>query len=344
MGTSWFGIISSLNLQRFKFSSMDLHLHLLYKAIRDYFDETPVEEWSYLHFLKFFEPVIMSSVETTKDADKGTWRKRFVTRLEKIVNDGAYSEQQRNTAFRLKGKNLSCVDNFWNKIEGKKRNLREELEVENKMPENVVNVGKRRKLPNRENSEYDKSNDSAVSDTEESDIEESDMEVIDEQKFLLQYGYKQAYSILEDCSSLETNFSDDVIREKIKNSLDTSQFTWLEEDECPRAKISTIVRKSCIIRRFDSSYYEAYDIALQHQSIRYPRQSAVEMSSLSVPTAAAAPISYGRSPIPGQMPPAMPPDMALDQMITEDIVIQEFNEYGDSERDEFKGKIYRELS
>ncbi|CAB4424469.1 unnamed protein product [Rhizophagus irregularis] len=32
--------------------------------------------------------------------------------------------------------------------------------------------------------------------------------------------------------------------------------------------------------------------------------------SLSVPAAAAAPISYDRSPIPGQMPPAMPPDMA----------------------------------
>ncbi|CAB4377701.1 unnamed protein product [Rhizophagus irregularis] len=29
----------------------------------------------------------MSSVEATKDADKGTWRKKFVTRLEKIVND-----------------------------------------------------------------------------------------------------------------------------------------------------------------------------------------------------------------------------------------------------------------
>ncbi|PKK79158.1 hypothetical protein RhiirC2_705210 [Rhizophagus irregularis] len=66
----------------------------------------------------------MSSVEATKDADKGTWRKKFVTRLEKIVND-----EQR--------------------------------------------------IESRGNSEYDKSNDSAVSDTEESDIEESDMEVID---------------------------------------------------------------------------------------------------------------------------------------------------------------------
>ncbi|CAG8560959.1 3147_t:CDS:2 [Rhizophagus irregularis] len=127
----------------------------------------------------------MSSVEATKDADKGTWRKKFVTRLEKI--------------------NLSCVDNFWNKIEGKKRNLREELEnsVRNNAeievqksrtirycshrktkailnslkwkPENVLIAS----YNSRGNSEYDKSNDSAVSDTEESDIEESDMEVID---------------------------------------------------------------------------------------------------------------------------------------------------------------------
>ncbi|UZO12326.1 uncharacterized protein OCT59_003869 [Rhizophagus irregularis] len=70
----------------------------------------------------------MSSVEATKDADKGTWRKKFVTRLEKIVND----EQRNERTYHVRG-----------------------------------------------NSEYDKSNDSAVSDTEESDIEESDMEVID---------------------------------------------------------------------------------------------------------------------------------------------------------------------
>ncbi len=49
-----------------------MNLHLLYKAIRDYFDETPVEEWSYLHFLKSFKPVIMSNLDALKDADKGT--------------------------------------------------------------------------------------------------------------------------------------------------------------------------------------------------------------------------------------------------------------------------------
>ena len=81
-----------------------MDLHLLYKAIRDYFDETPVEEWAYLHFLESFEPVIMSTIDTAKDTDKGTWRKRFVTRLDKIANDDAYSEQQRNTANRLKEK------------------------------------------------------------------------------------------------------------------------------------------------------------------------------------------------------------------------------------------------
>uniref|UniRef100_U9SHA6 Uncharacterized protein n=1 Tax=Rhizophagus irregularis (strain DAOM 181602 / DAOM 197198 / MUCL 43194) TaxID=747089 RepID=U9SHA6_RHIID len=35
----------------------------------------------------------MSSVEATKDADKGTWRKKFVTRLEKIVNDEQRNER-----------------------------------------------------------------------------------------------------------------------------------------------------------------------------------------------------------------------------------------------------------
>ena len=46
----------------------------------------------------------MSTIDTAKDTDKGTWRKRFVTRLDKIANDDAYSEQQRNTANRLKEK------------------------------------------------------------------------------------------------------------------------------------------------------------------------------------------------------------------------------------------------
>ena len=48
----------------------------------------------------------MSNVDATIDADKDTWRKRFITRLEKIMIDDAYSEQQRNTAKRLKGKVL----------------------------------------------------------------------------------------------------------------------------------------------------------------------------------------------------------------------------------------------
>ncbi|POG78044.1 hypothetical protein GLOIN_2v1767110 [Rhizophagus irregularis DAOM 181602=DAOM 197198] len=48
----------------------------------------------------------------------------------------------------------------------------------------------------------------------------------------------------------------------------------------------------------------------------YLRQSKCQHSlSLSVPAAAAAPISYDRSPIPGQMPPAMPPGMAPRQSL-----------------------------
>jgi hypothetical protein len=82
-------------------------LQLLYKAIRDFFDETPVEEWSYPHFLKSFEPVIMANIDVIKVEEKGIWRKRFIKRLEKIIDDDAYSKQQRDTAKRLKEKVFS---------------------------------------------------------------------------------------------------------------------------------------------------------------------------------------------------------------------------------------------
>src|SRR5437868_6983321 len=78
-------------------------LQLLYRAIRDFFDETPIEEWTYLNFLESFKPIIMSRLDVPKQ-DKGTWRKRFTTRLEKIAEDDAYSEQQRKMAIRLKEK------------------------------------------------------------------------------------------------------------------------------------------------------------------------------------------------------------------------------------------------
>ncbi|PKY41481.1 hypothetical protein RhiirA4_539624 [Rhizophagus irregularis] len=179
----------------------------------------------------------MSSVEATKDADKGTWRKKFVTRLEKIVND-----EQRNES--------------------------------------------------RGNSEYDKSNDSAVSDTEESDIEESDMEVIDA---------GQNSKEIDDLSQeFETNFSDDVIREKIKNSLDIGQFTWLEE----------VLRKKTWnpIPEFTQYINQFTEI---RQFTMVPLIKAVEMSSLSMPAAQMPPAMIpgmaprpGLSPVMGSMPPA----------------------------------------
>ncbi len=44
----------------------------------------------------------MANMDTTKDEDKGTWRKRFVKRLEKVIDDDAYNEQQKNKAKGLK--------------------------------------------------------------------------------------------------------------------------------------------------------------------------------------------------------------------------------------------------
>ncbi|CAB4483048.1 unnamed protein product [Rhizophagus irregularis] len=136
----------------------------------------------------------MSSVEATKDADKGTWRKKFVTRLEKIVND----EQRNERTYHVKCWKTSRITQI--------------------------------RIP--------------VSDTEESDIEESDMEVIDAGQ-----NSKEIDDLSQDETGIRNKFFYDVIREKIKNSLDIGQFTWLEE--------------SCIIGRFDSSYYEAHDIAQQ---------------------------------------------------------------------------------
>ncbi|CAG8499402.1 5130_t:CDS:2 [Funneliformis mosseae] len=130
-------------------------LHRLHKAIRDYFDYTPVEEWSYLNFLETFKPVIMSKLDVPKQEDKGTWRKRFITRLDKIAEDDAYNEQQRKLAIRLKEKLLSVsllakdgfvpsevmmvsfpqplvCRYFWNHIEKEKEDLRGKREIVNK--------------------------------------------------------------------------------------------------------------------------------------------------------------------------------------------------------------------
>ncbi|CAB4424699.1 unnamed protein product [Rhizophagus irregularis] len=138
---------------------------------------------------------------------KETWRKKFVTRLEKIVND----EQRNERTYHVKCWKTSRITQI--------------------------------RIP--------------VSDTEESDIEESDMEVIDAGQNSKEIddlsqdetGIRNKYWLPVKKKTQTQNFSDDVIREKIKNSLDIGQFTWLEE--------------SCIIGRFDSSYYEAHDIAQQ---------------------------------------------------------------------------------
>ncbi|CAG8744646.1 12546_t:CDS:2, partial [Funneliformis caledonium] len=110
-----------------------------------------------------FKPVIMSKLDVPKQEDKGTWRKRFITRLDKIAEDDAYNEQQRKLAIRLKGKsrqfytakgwfrslrvvtvgvitsqgwfrslNPSSADTFWNHIEKEKEDLRGKREIVNK--------------------------------------------------------------------------------------------------------------------------------------------------------------------------------------------------------------------
>ncbi|CAG8510230.1 8170_t:CDS:2 [Diversispora eburnea] len=103
------------------------NLQLLYKAIKDLFEEIPVEEWSYIHFLKLFEPLIMASIDTIKVEDKGTWRKRFITHLEKIIDDDGYSV--------ILVKNPSSVDTFWDDIERKMDCLRRKREVKIKTKE-----------------------------------------------------------------------------------------------------------------------------------------------------------------------------------------------------------------
>ncbi|CAG8581510.1 26029_t:CDS:2 [Dentiscutata erythropus] len=70
-------------------------LQLIHRAIRDFFDETPVEEWSYILFLESFKHVILSVLDITKRDEKATWRKRFIKRLETIAGDDAYTEQQK---------------------------------------------------------------------------------------------------------------------------------------------------------------------------------------------------------------------------------------------------------
>src|ERR1044072_2123023 len=76
-------------------------LQPLFKEIKLYFEETPFEEWSLLHFLGTFKPVILSNLDSTKRQDKGTWIRRFKERLEKISADKAYTEQERDCAMRL---------------------------------------------------------------------------------------------------------------------------------------------------------------------------------------------------------------------------------------------------
>ncbi|CAG8600688.1 9538_t:CDS:2 [Paraglomus occultum] len=119
--------------------------HCLYnnKAIRDYFDDTPAEEWSYLNFLNFFKPVIMSNLDVTEREDRGTWRKRFITRIDKIVEGDAYSEQQRSRQYyTAKGRfcSLRKYDGFvpseivsGTNLEKEKKVLRGKREIMNKM-------------------------------------------------------------------------------------------------------------------------------------------------------------------------------------------------------------------
>ncbi|CAI2178565.1 2598_t:CDS:2, partial [Funneliformis geosporum] len=152
-----------------------------------------------------------------------------------------------------------------------------------------------------------------------SNDDESDVEPIDDEieirnkllKILVARQEKDTKSGKIFMTSIHLNgildFSENVMHEKIKKSLDIGQFTWLEgvlrrktwnpipefsqyinqftEDECTRAKIPTIIRKSCIIGRFDPSYYEAHDVAQQiltHFSVRLEAPIRVESKSLDL--------------------------------------------------------------
>ncbi|CAG8614789.1 7829_t:CDS:2, partial [Diversispora eburnea] len=103
------------------------------------------------------------------------------------------------------------------------------------------------------------------------------------------------------------DLSDDEIYKRVKKSLNKDQISWLEgvlqkkywkptpefteyinqftEETCTRANIPTIVRKSCISGRFDSSYHEAHDIALHiltHFSLRLEAPMRVEYKGLDL--------------------------------------------------------------
>ncbi|RHZ77015.1 hypothetical protein Glove_186g131 [Diversispora epigaea] len=165
----------------------------------DFFDETPVEEWSYILFLQSFKPVIMSVLDIAKRDEKATWRKRFIKRLEKIADDDAYTEQQRKNAILLKEKGSISADLFWDNIEKEKDNLRRrredsvrhntEVDALNlletaraektkiilnslkRKPEDIVNTKKRCKLPEND-SEYYGCSDSGESESESKSINE----------------------------------------------------------------------------------------------------------------------------------------------------------------------------
>ncbi|CAG8514720.1 5469_t:CDS:2, partial [Dentiscutata erythropus] len=108
-------------------------LQPLFKDIKLYFEETPFEEWSHLHFLETFKPVILSNLESTKRQDKGTWLRRFKECLEKISADEAYSNQERNYATHLSNeKPSSFVDIFFDAIEREKQILYARQEADNK--------------------------------------------------------------------------------------------------------------------------------------------------------------------------------------------------------------------
>ncbi|CAG8502776.1 32845_t:CDS:10 [Gigaspora margarita] len=107
-------------------------LQLIHRAIRDFFDETPVEEWTYILFLESFKHVILSELDISKRDAKATWRKRFLKRLETIADDDAYTEQQRKKAIILIEKDPRNTDFFWDNIEKEKECLRRKREVKNK--------------------------------------------------------------------------------------------------------------------------------------------------------------------------------------------------------------------
>ncbi|CAG8620633.1 4907_t:CDS:2 [Paraglomus occultum] len=85
-------------------------------SIKLHFENTPVEEWSYMTFLESQKPIIVSEVCSLVN-QKSLWRKRYLTYLRSVL---ATKEQddisKRRAAFLIKEKRPPEEKTFWNNV------------------------------------------------------------------------------------------------------------------------------------------------------------------------------------------------------------------------------------